>query len=134
MKARIITIASLTVLVIAFNFSCTDKKGLLPNPPTPGAPTVALVKCDTISFAKHVLPFIISDCANCHYTGSGTKQGTNNYDFNTYAGFVAVGLTKIRGRAIIIHDMPKGSPNPEGLPPLKKAMLQCWLDAGGPNN
>ena len=132
MKVRILILTSALVLALVFTFSCTDKKGLLPNPPTPGVPTVPLVKCDTISFVKHVQPFIITDCANCHYDQN--NKGAPNYDFNTYAGFISPGLVKIRGRAITIHDMPKGSPNPEGLPAMKKAILQCWLDAGGPNN
>ncbi len=132
MKTKILSAACIIVFALIILYSCTDKKGLLPNAPTPGLPSLPLVNCDTISFAKHVQPFILTDCVDCHYPNN--NKGAPQYDYKTYSGFISAGLVKIRGRAITIHDMPKGNPNPDGMSPMKKAILTCWLDAGGPNN
>jgi hypothetical protein len=132
MKTKILSAVCVVVFALLIIYSCTEKKGLLPNPPTPGIPTPPLVKCDTISFAKHVQPFIITDCVDCHYPNN--NKGAPNYDYSKWQGLIDAGAVKLKARAITIHDMPKLSPNPDGLTPMKKAILECWIDAGMLNN
>jgi len=135
MKNKLLAGFTAIILVAVVLFSCDNKKGILAPEfsGTTGTVVVPLVDCDTITYTKHIKPIVTGNCtANCHKPGN--SQAAPQYDYETHSGLMQSGTVKLRNRVIIIHDMPKFSPNPDGLPALEKKIFECWLDKGAPNN
>ena len=85
--------------------------------------------CDSVTYTNDIKPIIDSKCVSCHYAG-----GTGNGDYQTspYAGLKQkVDNGSFKNRAIILHDMPQGGPP---LSQEEMDLINCWLDAGAPNN
>lgn len=127
---KITTLFFLLVLL----HSCTYDKYEVPEPATPPpADTTqtgtALTRCDSlnVTYSATVKPITDNNCAisGCHAAGSG------NGDFTTYAGLKAkVDNGSFKKRVIEDKTMPPSGP----LPASDIEKLQCWLDAGAPEN
>ena len=94
------------------------------------ASNVANSNCDKVTYTKDIKPVMLSDCAipGCHVAG-----GENPTDLDTYAGVKAIADNGHLKKRMI-------DGNPSFMPPAGKlstttlSNLQCWLDAGAPNN
>ena len=107
--------------LILFSASCTNDKEELLNPPQKNA-------CDTLNatYAK-VQSIMTTKCSTsrCH-SASAARGGTilETYDQ------VKSKADRIKQRAIVEKNMPPSAP----LSTTDIAVLQCWFDAGMPNN
>lgn len=84
--------------------------------------------CDSISFATHIEPIFTTSCAvssGCHGSGTGLSEFTSYANIKT-----AVDAGTIKDRVLVRKDMPPGG----SLSDQKLQFIQCWLDAGAPNN
>ena len=86
--------------------------------------------CDNITYANSIQPLMQSQCAisGCHVWG-----GSGPSDFTTYAGVKAEadnGNLKKR----LIDGNPGFMPLTGKLADSTLTKIQCWLDAGSPNN
>lgn len=107
------------LLVVAW--ACTHDKGLNP------ALLAKSGTCDSISYAKHIVPLINTQCATvgCHSSGSG------NGDFTAYVGVKAkVDNNTFNNRVVVLGDMPPGG----ALQSADLEKIKCWLGKGAPNN
>jgi hypothetical protein len=90
--------------------------------------TPASIKCDTITFNKHIEPIINFNCAipGCHV--SGFSSG----DFTSYAGL----NVKVTGGQFKNRVFSASAPMPPSgkLPQNQLDIIQCWLDSGAPSN
>jgi len=85
--------------------------------------------CSSVSaqFSANVLPLILTKCSynsGCHGTGSSNSGGAlTNY-------------TQIKARASNIKSQVNAGLMPQGgsLSSAEKAIISCWVDAGGLNN
>lgn len=100
-------------------------------------PPVDVDPCDSIpaTFATDIVPIIESSCSGaglgqCHQAGS--PRG----DFTTYSGLkLDVDNGKFNSRVLEVKDMPAGFSNgPRSLTPAQLQTIQCWIDAGAPDN
>jgi len=99
--------------------SCIKQKPVVPQ----------VSNCDNVKFSTTIKPIIEANCVSCHVQGNGPG------DFTTYAGI----LVKVQNgsfRARVIHENTTFQPMPPSgkLPNDQIAKIQCWLDAGAPNN
>lgn len=100
-------------------------------------PVVEVDPCDSIpaTFATDIVPIIETSCSEaglgqCHAAGS--PRG----DFTTYAGLkIDVDNGKFNTRVLEVKDMPASfSTGPQSLTPAQLETIQCWIDAGAPDN
>ena len=88
-----------------------------------------VVICDsTITYSGVISPIIQNNCAvsGCHVSG-GTAIG----DYTVFAEIkMAADSGKLKDRTIILKNMPPSSP----LSDTDLGKIQCWLNAGAPNN
>jgi len=108
-----------SILSLSFA-SCTKDIG--PNPDL--VPKTSF--CDTITFAKHILPIFNSECVTCHSAG-GQNPELSNYNLIK----TQVDGGRIKARMI---DGPSFMPASGRLPDNQINLIKCWLDAGAPNN
>jgi hypothetical protein len=115
MKKTIILIS--VVLSIIISISCKKEK----------KQTLASVDCTTITFSSTIMPIINSNCSGsgCHGSGSSNGEFTSHSTIKPYAD-----NGKLKSRVIDIQDMPKGG----SLTADQLAQINCWLNAGAPNN
>jgi uncharacterized membrane protein len=108
-------------LFILFSASCTNDKEELLNPPQKNA-------CDTLNatFAT-VKPLITTKCSSSRCHGAAAARG--GVILETYDQIKAQ-ADRIKQRAIIEKTMPPSAP----LSTNDIAVLQCWFNAGMPNN
>jgi len=108
-------------LLILFNTSCTYDKEELLNPPKLNA-------CDTLdaTFTK-VKSIITTKCSSSRCHGAAAAKGGTILE--TYDQIKAK-ADRIKQRAITEKTMPPSAP----LSTNDIAVLQCWFDAGMPNN
>ncbi len=87
------------------------------------------ISCDSINakFATNVKPIIQTRCAiqGCH-TATAIAGGVNLENFNQ----VVLKAQRIKQRAVIERTMPLGG----SITDSERNILQCWIDAGTPNN
>lgn len=114
MKLRILTLTALSLLL----FTCTKEKGDL---------KPAEINCADITFKDDINPIIAAKCATAACHENGFIYG----DFKDYSGVKdRVDNGSIKLRVLDLKLMPPSGP----LPPDELKMIQCWLDAGAPNN
>ncbi len=124
MKLNVLIGSSL--LAVLF-LACTNKKGKVT--PSTNKPSAGSSACDTVTYAKHVLPIINASCAfsGCHVAGFPLG------DFTSYAGVkIKVDEGKIRQKVLLDKSMPK-TPTPP-LTQKQLDIISCWLEKGAPNN
>jgi uncharacterized membrane protein len=123
-KSKIMKIKYIIVSLITFAAAgCYyDKEELL----YPGTGTPA--NCNTVpaKFGTDVSPIISTQCATagCH---NGTAAG--GLVLQTHAQ-ISTAKDIIKQRAVVEKSMPPSGP----LTPAQVNVLQCWIDAGAPNN
>ncbi|MBX9783955.1 MAG: hypothetical protein K2X48_11760 [Chitinophagaceae bacterium] len=85
------------------------------------------VDCSKVTFSGDILPLISSRCATsgCHNAGSINGPGplTTYLQISTSRTFII--------NAVLANRMPQTGP---ALTATEKAKLNCWVDAGAPNN
>lgn len=88
---------------------------------------VGTVDCTTVTFAGTIFPLVQANCSNsyCHGAGSATFEMTNYAQVKAKAD-----NGKINSRVLVIQDMPQGG----SLTSEELGQIQCWLDAGAPDN
>jgi hypothetical protein len=86
--------------------------------------------CDTVTYAKSIQPIIQTQCAiqGCHVSG-----GSGPTNFSTYAG-VKLDVDNGNLKKRMIDGNPSIMPASGKLPDAMINKVQCWLDAGAPNN
>lgn len=96
-------------------------------PPPTGGGGNTNVDCSKITFSGDILPLISSRCATsgCHDARSINGPGP----LTTYSQ-ISTSRTVILN-AVLANRMPQTGPP---LTATEKAKLNCWVDAGGPNN
>ena len=110
--------------------SCTYDKYEVPEPALADTTGQAAINpCDSlnVTYSGTVKPLTDNNCAlsGCHAAGSG------NGDFTSYAGLKAkVDNGTFKKRVIEDKTMPPSGP----LPASDIEKLQCWLNAGAPEN
>lgn len=85
---------------------------------------------ETPSYQDDIEPIISAACAisGCHVNGFGSG------DFSSYTG-VKDRASGIKNRAVVQQNMPpSSSPGPSSLNDAQIELLECWIDAGAPNN
>ena len=113
----------LAVCCVCFLNACIKDKGSIPE-------ELTLSKCDSlnVTYGTSIEPIITANCATsgCHVSG-GSGSGV----FDNYTNVKAkVDNGSFKNRVITIGNMP-----PSGtLSQTDKEKIQCWLDAGAPNN
>jgi hypothetical protein len=112
-------VATLIVLMILGVSSCYyDKADLLYGSNNPS-------DCTTAKYSTVIHPIITSKCATsgCHYAGNTSPElGTHALD--------SASSVRINVRACVQKTMPPSNP----LSASEVASLQCWINAGAPNN
>ena len=83
--------------------------------------------CTTITYSSDIAPLIASKCstAGCHDAGSVVG------DYTTYAGIETKAKNGDMEKAVITD---KTMPKSGTLSQTELDKIQCWLDAGAPNN
>lgn len=81
--------------------------------------------CATITYAEHIGPLLTSECSTCHGAG-GTPPELLDYD--DFKAIADNGRLKVR--VIDQKDMPADG----ALTDQEIQLIECWLDAGSPNN
>lgn len=110
-------------------YSCVKEAGPLPK-------TLSKTLCDSLNvkYSTDILPIIQTQCVNpgCHDPGSAINY--SGYDLTTYAALKSYAdLGRIRARVIdgaVNGWMPTSGP----LPGSDLQKIDCWLNAGAPNN
>lgn len=124
--------ASLIGCAFLIFFSCTKEVIDISTPdplPTDTTDTSAISFCDTITYGTHITDFLNTHCTTCHVAG-----GSGPGDFTNYSEIKSeLDQGDLEEK---VFDPNTGSPMPpgEGLTTEEKDRLQCWIDAGGPNN
>ncbi len=115
--------ASLIGCAFLIFFSCTKEV-------TDTTDTSAISFCDTITYGTHITDFLNTHCTTCHVAG-----GSGPGDFTNYSEIKSeLDQGDLEEK---VFDPNTGSPMPPpggGLTTEEKDRLQCWIDAGGPNN
>ena len=109
------------IVVVICLPACNFDKGELPKPQTKSL-------CDSlnVTYTNTIAPIISAHCISCH------KAGFAPGDFTMYSVVKAkADAGSLKNRVLILQDMPKGGP-PLSVSDQQK--IQCWLDAGSPNN
>jgi len=121
-KKASLFIISVLIVAAAFFYSCDKKVGLLPK--AAASPPITGSACDSIKYSVDIQPILTANCNSCHPSlGPGL--------FSSYAGTKAkVDDGKFVLRILQIKDMPQGS----SLSASDLSKIQCWIDAGAPNN
>ncbi len=126
MKKTVFVILAISP-VLFFN-SCT--KDLGKNPALVSSVNTNTVICDSIKYSTAIQAIINNSCATpgCHVPG-----GTGTGDFTSYAGvFAKVSSGSFKAR--VIDGTPGFMPASGRLPDVDIQKIQCWLNAGAPNN
>ena len=114
--------------------ACTFNKleDLEPKPPVDFCDSAA------VTFSVDIVQILETNCTQKSFNsfgGSCHESGSTIADYTTYAGIKAkVDEGKLRQRAIVEASMPPAfstGPRPDST---QLAIIQCWLDAGAPNN
>ena len=90
---------------------------------TPQSHTVPMVRCDTISWQRHILPIMEQNCAikGCH----DGKTRLDWRDYETIKDFAAsVEITTLD------HSMPPDF----SISDKEIQSIRCWVDGGAPEN
>ncbi len=83
------------------------------------------VDCSTITYSETIKPLFDANCLACH--GSSSSDGA----LSNYAEtMVYVENGKLKDEVVTSKDMPIGSTFSSD----QIAQVECWLDAGAPNN
>lgn len=93
----------------------------------PNTPIDSGVDCATVSYSAVIAPLFTRSCntSGCHDAGS--PDG----DFTTYSRLQRyINNGTIRQEVLVAQTMPID----ERLTSVELGQIQCWLDAGGPNN
>jgi uncharacterized membrane protein len=77
------------------------------------------------TFSNDVQPIIAEKCAGCHKTNN-TAAGVNLEDYSK----IFANKSGVRQTAIVEKSMPPSGP----LSNDEMTKIQCWIDAGAPNN
>lgn len=104
------------IITLLGTFACKD-----------GGVEVGDVDCSTVTYSGTIQPLIEMNCSapSCH--GAGSDRG----DYTTYDLFLPnVQNGKVEKRVIQDQDMPVSGP----LSSTELGQLQCWIDAGAPDN
>lgn len=112
MKKQIIILAGLSMGLIACQKSGTTEP-------------VANIDCTTITYSGSIKPLFDSKCIACHGVGSGDGPITNYAQTKSLVDNGKLKLTVLTTRS-----MPQGST----LTADQLGAVQCWIDAGAPNN
>jgi hypothetical protein len=112
----VLTFVALLTFIVA---SCTKE-----NAETKYKKVVAF--CDTVTYNKSIKPIILTNCAvpACHDT-----VANGHGDFRTFGGLQPF-LPQFDNRVLIVRDMPQGG----FLKPEDLSVIECWSNAGHPNN
>ena len=117
--------ASLIGCAFLIFFSCTKEVIDISTPDTS-----AISFCDTVTYGTHITDFLNTHCTTCHVAG-----GSGPGDFTNYSEIKSeLDQGDLEEK---VFDPNTGSPMPPpggGLTTEEKDRLQCWIDAGGPNN
>lgn len=103
-------------------FSCTFEKGEISK-----SRVLPVNLCDSlnVTYSSIVFPIIQTNCNGCH--SSGYSAG----DFTTYSGLkIRIDNGSFKNRVFTLKNMPTAGP----LSPEILEKIQCWLDAGAPDN
>jgi hypothetical protein len=122
---KIIGIASVSLLFLAFLYSCSNDKGLLPPVPVSAA---SAGNCDSVKYSQDIQPFFNQYCVSCHSTGN--PDG----DFTGYSAPMGPASQPgdIKKRVVTLKDMPPaGSAAPSEA---EREKIKCWVDNGALNN
>lgn len=99
--------------------------GLIACQKTTATEPVASNDCTAVTYAGTIKPLFDSRCITCHGATSGDGPITN------YAQTKAlVDNGKLKLTVLTTRSMPQGSTLTAG----QLGQVQCWLDAGAPNN
>lgn len=110
----IITVSFIWILSLA---SCVSDKVEDPN---------TAVSCDTVSYSQDIAPLVNQFCSPCHSSGS-----TISIELDNYTNLKdAADNGSLRTRVLVQRDMPQNGP----LSLRYRKILDCWLNAGAPNN
>jgi len=120
MKTVSIIILGLGFIVVS---SCTKHSG------ADATPAPQSSNCSDVKFSTTVKPIIEGNCAisGCHVPGGAPGDFTT---FSDISSKVQSGVFKAR----VIDGTPSYMPASGRLPNDQIAKIQCWLDAGAPNN
>jgi uncharacterized membrane protein len=77
------------------------------------------------TFANDVQPIIQAKCAGCH-SGASPDAGVSLSNYSQ----ISSNKTGVRQTAIVNKSMPPSGP----LSNDEMTKIQCWIDAGAPNN
>ncbi len=89
-------------------------------------PIDTTIDCNTITYSGNISSMINSNCAT-----AGCHNGGALGDFSTHAGLVGIATDgKMASRVLTIQDMPPAG----GLTSLQLGQIQCWINAGAPDN
>lgn len=128
MKIQIILLCTLTTIMVLA--SCTNDK-LEDNP-------IACSINNPATYDVEIVTIINNNCAysGCHVTGGGAPG-----DYGSYSGLTtAINSGNFKSRVITQREDPNlGMPpnyatGPMDLSPSELELIQCWIDAGYPEN
>ena len=117
-------VALMTVVIV----SCT--KDVAEEP----APAGNVGVCDTPSFANDILPIFTN---NCSFSGCHAAPGASGYTFETHAQIANPSGHNTILKAMRHESGPVPMPNPPGTAALSDSLVRkidCWIQAGAPNN
>lgn len=107
---------------VVFATSCYyDKEDLLYGNAAPDCTTL------DAKYSTAISPLMQSKCATSGCHDAATNAGGVTLESHTQVSNSAAG---VKQRAVVSKNMPPSAP----LSPSEIAALQCWIDAGTPNN
>lgn len=114
---RKIIILISVILAVIFSNACKKEKKISPG----------TVDCSTVTYSATIAPLISSNCGSsgCHGSGSSNGELISYTKIKPYAN-----NGKLKSRVIDIQDMPQGG----SLTADQLGQINCWLNAGAPNN
>ena len=86
------------------------------------------VDCNTVKFSASILPILTSSCtlSECHDSSSP------NGDFTSYAGIEMLAKNgKMKQLVLVDKTMPKSG---DALTTTQLEKIECWINAGAPDN
>ena len=116
------------VLTFGFMVSCTKDVAEAPAPPAP------VNTCDTPSFANDILPIFTN---NCSFSGCHASPGASGYTFENHAQISNTANHDIILKALRQQPGAAPMPYPPGSAAVNDSLIQkidCWIQAGAPNN
>ncbi|HQQ95412.1 MAG TPA: hypothetical protein PLQ93_12715 [Bacteroidia bacterium] len=116
MKSKLLFVFLFTLTVFVITLSCTKKVAVM---------SACQQNCDTITYAKDIVPIVSKECYPCH-SGSSPTGGIllDSYDlFKTQAV-----NGRIKARAI--DGNPSFMPQGGQLKQEQKCIIECWLNNG----